>query len=239
MPHTLGRVRRIIDWLERRHCPPITLLVVPGCDWTKEQLAELRALAAAGYELAAHGWTHQTKPRRLYHRLHAALISRNVAEHLALEADGILALLERSALWFEAHQLPRPETYVPPAWALGAVPLSRLAAAPFRRIETTRGLLHLPASGAHASLGTRNPVRFEKLPLTGYEADTPLREFFLRRWNAVQMRVASRHGRPLRLSIHPDDLQLRVADQLTEQLAAVDTCLPYRSYAPPSVAEPI
>lgn len=225
MPGTLPRVERILDWLQARGVPPVTLLVVPGCPWEPAQIGRLRQLAAAGHPLAAHGWRHTTQPRRLYHRLHAALISRQVAEHLDLDSREILELLHRSRDWFGENDLPRPELYVPPAWALGPLRRTDLAKAPFEMIETTRGLIHLQADAS----ADPAMIHFQKLPLTGYEADTPLRECFLRRWNAAQAALAARHSRPLRISIHPDDLQLRAADQLEAQIQAMDGFSSYES----------
>ena len=266
MPHTLERVERILDWLKERGVPPVTLLVVPGRPWEAAQIDRLRELAETGYELAAHGWLHETLPRRLYHRLHAALISRNVAEHLDLDPKGILELMQRSRNWFGDNNLPQPNFYVPPAWALGPVSKSELAQAPYRLVETTRGVLHLgrvrypyqtdtanerrvkdnapyhenkEIDGSAAASPQRmtndgscgalrnGGVSFQKLPLTGYEADTPFREFFLRRWNAAQARAARRKNLPLRISIHPDDLELRVADQMEEQILSIETFKPY------------
>lgn len=232
MPHTLERVERIIEWLNERGVPPVTLLVVPGLQWEESQIDRLRELADAGYELAAHGWTHTTTPRRLYHRLHAALISRKVAEHLDLDSKGVLALMTRSKSWFRENNLPVPEFYVPPAWALGPISKDDLKKAPYRIIETTRGLLEINGGTTfqsstrprEADAQKRVPPKFsfQKLPLTGYEADTPFREFFLRRWNAAQAKSAKRHNLPLRISIHPEDLELRIADQMDEQIRSVD-----------------
>ena len=241
MPHTQARVECLLDWLKARGVPPVALLVVPGRPWEPAQLDRLRELAAEGYELAAHGWQHETLPRRFYHRLHAAFISRNVAEHLDLGSAGIFALMLRSRDWFGEHGLPLPDLYVPPAWALGPLSQTHLAQLPYRLVETTRGLIHLkgkaapavspsngslPQSGGQSATAKRLPV-FQKLPLTGYEADTPFRECFLRRWNAAQLRTAERRHLPLRISIHPDDLELRLPDQLEQQLLAVDNFLPY------------
>ncbi len=230
-PQTFARVERILDWLQARAVPPVALLVVPGRPWQPAQLQRLRQLAEAGHELAAHGWQHQTRPRRLAHRLHAALISRNVAEHLDLDSPNILALMQRARDWFPANGLPTPDCYVPPAWALGCIARRHLAQAPYRMIETTRGLIHLHAQPADAPpiSGTR-ACSCQNLPLTGYQADTPLRECFLRRWNAIQTRIAVRTRRPLRISIHPDDLQLRVADQLDQHIRSVHTFLPYSGF---------
>ena len=57
------------------------------------------------------------------------------------------------------------------------------------------------------------------------EADTLLREAFLRRWNAAQTRIAQRTNRPLRIAIHPDDLQLRLANSINQQIQAVQEFL--------------
>jgi hypothetical protein len=203
MPETWTEVNEILAWLKERNVPPVTLLVVPGRQWSSDQIRQLRAWADEGHPLAAHGWYHHVERiRGLRHRLHATLISRNVAEHLVLNSDEILGLLKRSKNWFSEQGLPTPELYVPPAWALGPISKGNLRKAPYSCIEVTRGLIR------------PDKLSKLKLPLTGFEADTALREAFLRRWNARAVKQAKRTGRPLRLSIHPYDLQLRVADQL-------------------------
>ncbi|MFP4352808.1 MAG: polysaccharide deacetylase family protein [Puniceicoccaceae bacterium] len=219
MPETMDRVGSILQWLGGLGVPPVTLLVVPGKPWTPGQIESLRRLAGRGHTLAAHGWRHRTTPRGLRHRLHAAFLSRNVAEHLALDSAGILALLQRSHAWFADNRLPPPTLYVPPAWALGAVRPDDLARAPFRMIETTFGLIR-PRDPGRAARPNRKPP-LERLPLTGYEADTAVRAAFLRWWNQGQVRKAARRGKPLRLSIHPDDPTLRLADQLAAHLRTV------------------
>lgn len=216
MPETLERVETLLKWLADLGVPPVTLLVVPGKDWQPAELERLRELSNSGHPLAAHGWHHHTRPRRLFHRLHAALLSRNVAEHLALDPSGIEALLRRAYDWFPQNGLPAPHLYVPPAWALGSIPAGRLKDSPYACIETTRGLIF-----------PQDDPFFQTLPLTGYEADTALRATFLKCWNAMQARTAQSSGKPLRISIHPDDLQLRRADQMEAQLRAVTDFLPY------------
>jgi hypothetical protein len=208
---------------------PVTLLVVPGHAWTPGQIEHLRDWAQSGHPLAAHAWHHRTVPRRLYHRLHAALISRNVAEHLDLDAAAILELLHRSKDWFGAYDLPPPRLYVPPAWALGPLRRQELAQVPFKQLETTRGLIHLDRAGEMQA----RQVRFQKLPLTGYEADTRLRAAFLLAWNVAQAALATRNGCPLRISIHPNDLALRLTDQLDAQIRAVDHFVDYATIAAP------
>jgi predicted deacetylase len=241
MPQTFDRVERILDWLKARDVPPVTLLVVPGRPWTPGQIGRLRELATSGHPLAAHGWHHETRPRRLYHRLHAAIFSRNVAEHLDLDSPEIRQLMQRSHDWFGENDLPPPACYVPPAWALGPLSNADLTQLPYRLIETTRGLIHLEsnaplvASQSNGSLPrseegaplTKRTCTFQKLPLTGYEADTRPREAFLRRWNAAQLHTATRRHLPLRISIHPGDLNLRLQDQLERHILAANAFLPY------------
>lgn len=218
MPDTMSRVEAILEWLDSLNVPPVSLLVVPGKAWTHNQIDRLRELADKGHQLAAHGWHHKTDPRKLYHRLHSLIISRDVAEHLDLDSTGVLDLLIRSGEWFSQNGLPTPEFYVPPAWALGFIKKKHLEKAPYRMIETTRGLIHLK----------NGTVQREGYPLTGFEADTGLREAFLRRWNQFQTNKAVRTNKPLRISIHPDDLQLRLADQMEELLKMDWEYLAYR-----------
>lgn len=205
MPETMDRIEVILQWLEARKVPPCTLLVVPGKPWSAPQIERLHELADDGYSLAAHGWHHQTTPHKLFHRLHALLISRNVAEHLDLNSDGILKLLQRSHDWFLENQLPAPDFYVPPAWALGAISKADLAKVPYTRIETTRGFIFPQKEGGGPKVS---------LPLTGFEADTMLRAAFLRQWNTAQIKRAQNTKTPLRISIHPNDLELKLRDQM-------------------------
>lgn len=203
MPETLDRVEALVERLAGQGHTAITLLVVPGRAWQPADLDVLRAWQAAGIELAAHGWQHHVSPiRGLRHRLHAALISRNVAEHLALDEDGRLRLMQAAATWFDAQGLAPPLTYVPPAWALGRIRRRRLRTLPYQRIEVTRGLLD-----CHSG-------RLQSLPLVGFEADTAARALALRAWNRTQFALARQVGRALRIAIHPDDAALHLATDL-------------------------
>ena len=220
MPETMGRVESILDWLEKSSIPPATLLIVPGRPWPPRGIDRLRQLAEAGHELAAHGWMHKTKPRCVWHRIHAALISRNAAEHLDLDSAGIVSLMKQSHRWFSEQRLPEPSLYVPPAWALGKVNPWHLNELPYRQIETTSGLLQRDLKGGY---------KMQRLPLAGYEADTALRSGFLRKWNSWQAKSAERTNRPLRISLHPDDLNLRLRDQLEAQILAAEEFARYKT----------
>ncbi len=207
MPETLADVSAIVEGFERRNQPLPALLVVPGRRWSDADVERLRQWQDAGAELIAHGWLHETRPRRLFHRLHALLLSRNVAEHLDLDADGVCALMDRSRDWFTEHGLRTPDTYIPPAWALG-LGASDLGHQPFACVETLGGVYTRQGSA----------FRYRALPLLGFEADTPFRARFLALWNRFQAWRARRKGVPLRISIHPADPGLFLADDLRQAL---------------------
>lgn len=208
MPETFDRVEQILLRLRKQGIPPITLLVVPGRDWEFAHLERLRLLADGGHELAAHGWFHHVPSiTGWWHRLHSAFFSRHVAEHLALDADGILRLMRASRDWFADNALPEPTLYVPPAWALGSIPNEKLASSGFEQIETFGGLHSI-----------RTKKRFHRLPLVGFEADTRFRAAAVAAWNAFQRRRARATRRPLRIAIHPHDFELRLSADLDQLL---------------------
>lgn len=212
MPASMADVAAILALIEGRGLGPVQLLVVPGLAWTAGQLATLRRWQEAGHELAGHGWHHRAETiRGLAHRLHSLVLSRDAAEHLALDAGAIAALIRRCFGWFAEAGLAAPALYVPPAWALGAVPRSDLRNLPFRYYEVLSGVLDARAQ------------RLTRLPLVGFEADTAWRARALHHWNRINLAGARRRGRPLRVAIHPRDLNLRLAGDLTalvETLAA-------------------
>jgi predicted deacetylase len=201
MPHTFSRVQRILKLLDAAGVPPPTLLVVPGKEWTPELLRSLRELSEKGCPLAGHGWIHKAipGPRSLYHRGHALLISRDEAEHLSRPREELAGMIRRCHDWFGEVDLPTPDLYVPPAWALGGLSFQDLSALPFRWYEVLRGFVEA-GSG-----------RVRWLPLAGFEADTTFREISLRFWNGLNTTLARTWKRPLRISIHPGDLDLFLA----------------------------
>ncbi len=211
MPETRTRVAELLRTMpETIPAERIVLLVVPGRDWSHADIGWLHSLQQQGYELAGHGWSHQcAPPRTLYHRLHSLLLSRDAAEHLSLDADAIAGLIRANRRWFDEQGLESPELYVPPAWALGAIPPAELKALPFRYYETLSGI-HDVETG-----------RFRRLPVVGFEADTPGRARVLRLINAVQLQLARWWRRPVRLAIHPHDAELYLARDLRACLDAV------------------
>ncbi len=212
MPATLDRVRAIVDTLNACGVTRPTLLVVPGKQWSDAEVATLAALARGGAELAGHGWTHAARHiRGLRHRLHSVTISRNVAEHLALSRAECADLVRRCHTWFADHELPAPTLYVPPAWAMGDLGPEDLDALPFTHYEALTGVY---VGG-----------RFTRLGLLGFEADTRFRAVAVRFWNRLNTALTTG---PIRVSIHPDDFTLHLADDLR---AVLESGLPELAYS--------
>ena len=220
MPETRARVS---EMLSRLGLPPqaVTLLVVPGREWTHSDLSWLRGLQQAGHPLAGHGWFHQClPPKTLYHRVHSALLSRQVAEHLSYQGEGIVELVNRCHDWFADHDLEVSPLYVPPAWALGALSRVDYAALRFRYVETLTGILN-----------TRTG-RLTRLPLVGYEADNALRALFLTVFNGWNVARARGQHLPVRVGLHPFDLSLRLSSHIAVLLDQVDAFRDYSALSP-------
>ncbi len=212
MPETLERVERIIGILDDKDVFPAALLVVPGKPWTDPQLDKIHQWVARGFRLIAHGWHHWGPPRSFGHRIHSILISRNEAEHLSKPGEEVVELMQRSHDWFLHQGFPAPEVYIPPTWALGAVSQKDLKKLPYRCVETTFGVWTVSGKGEDSE-GSAEP-EFTSLPVAGFLCDTTGRTLFSRPWNQVQAWKARQRCTPLRISIHPDDFELRLADQL-------------------------
>ncbi len=215
-PETLDRVQALIDCLPQVCRPNLTLLVIPGKPWRPAEIARLRHWQGQGYTLAGHGWHHQIERiGNLYHQMHAWLISRNAAEHLCLSRAEIIALLQRNHAWFASQGLSSPDLYVPPAWAMGNVRRSDLAASPYRYFESGGGYFDA------------NELKTVWLPLAGFEADTRFRSNALMAWNRLNALLGSdRH--PLRIGLHPYDLELLLHEAVPGYLGKVTIARHYR-----------
>ena len=228
-PAKLGAVGRVLDLLESGNVAPVTLLVVPGRRWDPGRIGRLRELAGRGYHLAGHGWEHRAPPpANLRHRLHAGLISRDQAEHLSRARADVRDRVRRCHEWFEHAGLPRPELYVPPAWALGALTRRDLARLPFRWYEVLAGFVDARSA------------RLTAAPVVGFEADTAARQVALGALNRLNHCIGRWSGRPVRIAIHPDDLALRLAPALRSVLrsewryTSAESFLAARNGGPPS-----
>jgi len=212
-PETLDRVEACLNLLTEKGTGPCMLLVIPGKLWSADDLNRLRRWQDQGHVLAGHGWHHEISAYGgWFHRLHSLTISRRVAEHLSLDAEGIEQLIRQCAEWFPAHGFEVPEHYVPPAWAMGAISPEQLKRLPFRTYEYFRGVY---------DSGTE---RFVTCPLVGFEADTWLRAAACRLFNAVNLWVRPGQG-PLRISLHPHDLHLRLRADLLKVCQGT-ACIP-------------
>ena len=198
----MQQTRTLFDKLRDAGLEQVTLLVVPGRRWDDDSLADLRQLADDGAILAGHGWNHRVDSiRGLRHQLHSRLISRDVAEHLALDSSGIRELVERCHAWFADNDLPVSDLYVPPAWAMGSISTQELAKTPFKLFETFSGVLD-----------TRDG-RFRRSAMVGFEADNLLRVVSCAVWNQLNLAVAG-YDAPVRVAIHPNDLSLGMSGAL-------------------------
>jgi len=216
MPGTLGHVEQLLGVANQRGIATLTLLVVPGAPWSPAEIDRVRRWQDEGYRLAGHGWLHHCKQIRGWrHRLHSWLISRDVAEHLATDRYGCLEIINRCAQWFADHRLKPPVLYVPPAWALGPVSRSAYRDVRFRLLETQTGVIDT-RSGSH-----------HWLPLLGFEADTLARCCALRASNGLNQTIARFSRRPLRISLHPNDLGLRLGRDVLGALDSVVEAIDY------------
>lgn len=207
MPATFSGVRRILKLARQYGHQNLTLLVVPGREWTPSDVDQLRAWVDEGCELAGHGWYHKCASIRGWrHWAHSRLISRDVAEHLAVTPEECIELIFRCGEWFEKQHLSIPDLYVPPAWAMGDVDVSGFQDFPFTMFELLTGVLDAPS-------GT-----FRRLLLVGFEADTVFREYTLRWLNTVNRCTALLADIPIRVAFHPCDLELRLRYTVDEIL---------------------
>ena len=218
MPHNLNIINDILNKLkENYNIQYATLLVVPGLNWTNDQLKQLSQYTKNGHELAGHGWIHKAKNiKSLYHKCHSLLISRDVAEHLALSKKELFILLDNCYKWFASVNLPTPTLYVPPAWALGNFNKQDIKKCPFTSIETLTGI--------HYNEKTI------KTPLLGYEADTLFRQIMVTLSNNINKFIAKLTKKPIRLSIHPNDFNLLLKEQLDKDLKKDARFLTYNNY---------
>ena len=194
-----------------------TCLIVPGRSWNKKQIEQLHYLQNCGFDLAGHGWNHRARSKKnAYHYFHSLIMSRNVAEHLSLSSKEIIQLMFKCAKWFDENDLNAPYVYIPPAWALGNVTWEDLSVLPYKLYETLSGVYH---NG-----------EFHTLPLVGYEADNLIRIIAVKGLNKMNRIYSKIKNTPLRVSIHPNDLELGLGNDLNRILSMNPKIFSYRDY---------
>lgn len=98
---------------------------------------------------------------------------------------------------------------------MGKITRADLAESPFRYFETGEGLFDASAP------------KTVWLPLAGFEADTRFRRSALTIWNRMNAMLGSdRH--PLRIGLHPYDLELLLHDAIPDYLRRVTVARHYR-----------
>ncbi len=214
MPDTLPRVREIIHFLQSRNIFDVTLLIVPGLAWSDSDIEQLHSWQQGGLELAGHGWRHRIiRKTTAWHTIHGKLMSRDEAEHLSLSTEEIAEIIIDCYQWFGEAGLSSPSLYVPPAWAMGALPRRLLHRLPFTRYETLSGVYD-----CHTAI-------LKRMPLTGYMADTRFRCGILHILNTINLHLLPGFTR---IAIHPGDLQLPLKGDLSRHLTRFQRFISYK-----------
>lgn len=218
MPSNINKIETILKTLQKNHnINYVTLLIVPGLKWTELQLNQLKNLSKQGHELAGHGWIHKVSEiKTIYHKLHSLILSRDVAEHLSLSKKDCINLVENCFNWFDKNFLPTPQLYVPPSWAIGKLNKKDFNNSNFSMFETLKGIYF--------------NNNFLSLPLLGYEVDTTLRKIAVLFSNFLNKKISTIFKKPIRLSIHPNDLELLLAKNLLKDLNSKSTFWSYENY---------
>lgn len=203
MPETFGNVQKQIQLFREANITNVGLLIVPNKDWSEEHFEEFRNWHNEGFQLVGHGWNHEVFGKKdFYHKLHSLLLSRNVAEHLSKSTDEVIDLIRSCYNWFEDNKLPIPKLYVPPAWAFGKVTTKHFDHLPFQMYENVIGVYD------------RNSQSYHTFPLIGFEADTRFRMLCLYFSNSFNKTLQSIIKKPLRVSLHPNDLEYYLGYQI-------------------------
>lgn len=209
-PQTIPMAMAVLAMLKDHGKKEITLLLIPGLFKDNSSLRELQKLLEKypDAELAGHGWSHKiVRKKSAYHHIHSMIISRDVGEHLSLPEAEIYHLINSCHGWFADHDLPKPEIYVPPAWAMGNISRSSLDSLPFRYYEYQFGVYDSQFK------------KFHHLPVIGFEADTKIRQTALIAWNYFNLKIGH-YCHSLRVAIHPFDLDLKLSSDLKEIIRA-------------------
>ena len=205
-PDNLKNVEKIKDLLQKKYnIKKICLLIIPGLNWKSNQINKIKKWQNSNCEIAAHGWIHKTgKKRTLYHIFHSLIISGDCAEHLSINKDCIIQIINKSYNWFFKNNFDIPNLYVAPAWALGNINNQDLIKLPFNTFESTTGI-------------TKNG-KYIFLPLIGFKSNNYFRALLQKFANYLNFQFAKFVG-VIRISLHPDDLNLYLSNDIHKYLS--------------------
>lgn len=179
------------------------LAVIPARKWSNLQINQIRSAIREGHELAQHGYSHSINEGRktFFSRLHGALFSNDVAEHLVFERE---ELLRRLIAGIEALVVfGDVRWYVPPAWSVGPLYLED-----YREM----GVDCLEHLWGYESVNTRQKVT---LPILGYQATNIMRHCGLLLWNTVNDFIPTLW---CRIALHPEDIESPLVKKLKQRL---------------------
>ena len=202
----MDNVEIIIHKLETEfNVNKICVLIIPGLNWKKNQIRRLKKWQNRGIEIGAHGWKHLASTNKsFYHKIHSIIISRNCAEHLSMNKQDIIKLMNNSYEWFINNGFKKPKLYVPPAWALGNVSKEELHQLKFKYFECTTGMIH--------------NKKYKFLPLLGFEEKTFIGSKIRKIFNLFNFIMASFIG-VIRIAIHPNDFKLYLKHDIKKYLS--------------------
>lgn len=216
------RSLELLDMVRRRRIRA-TVLVVPG-PWRGRPLDDdpalidrLSAAAADGYELALHGWRHEPNDPTSARNARNRVMARGCAEFCDLDLAAARDLIARGVEEMERHGWS-PIGFTPPGWLASGDAVDALYEAGFAYTTS-----HLTVTDLWLDREIRIPAICQRpaSSLAGVGS-----------WFARHVLV--RHvvqQRPIRLALHPadlDDPRTRDATIATLDIAA---CRPTASYA--------
>lgn len=196
-PSTLPLVE---TWRDLLGDVPVTLLVVAG-PWNGSELSPgdetcrwLRRRRIAGDEVALHGWAHRATPNGpVVRRTTGRLIARGAAEFWTLNEHDAAARLGLGLARLGEAGLT-PVGFTPPGWL--SSPETPAAA---RRLGLRYITSHLAVTDLQRRLTLRVPSVCHRPTTFGRHPGAAVVESVVRR------RLAA--GRPVRLGLHPHDLE--------------------------------
>jgi predicted deacetylase len=190
---------------------PVTLLAVPRYHGAPRHRGFERWLgerAAAGDEVALHGYNHVDRSRLQLpaDRVRGRVPTRSDPEFRTLDYTEAMKRLRTGRDWLRNLGV-RPRGFVAPEWRLGQGAWRALNEQPFE-YTATRRRIHVLGVDPPSSLACRAQV---------YSHANVLRQIASVRWNAW-LAWAQRDAAQVRLELHPADDLPRVSDAWQSQL---------------------